>query len=107
MEEQMVEQPTSTIENTEAGATVEASKASKKGRIGRVVSNKMNKTIVVAIERKVMYPMYGKFVKKTKKYHVHDERQEANMGDTVRILETRPLSKTKRFRLVEIIERAK
>ena len=74
---------------------------------GVVVSNKMEKTIVVAAKFKEKHPIYGKFVSKTKKYHAHDEKNECNIGDTVRIMETRPLSKTKRWRLVEIIERAK
>ena len=74
---------------------------------GQVVSDKMDKTIVVLGERKVKHPLYGKFVHKTKKYFVHDEKNECNVGDKVRIMETRPLSKTKRWRLVEILERAK
>ena len=72
-----------------------------------VISNKMEKTIVVAAKFKEMHPIYGKFVQKTKKYHAHDENNEANIGDTVLIMETRPLSKTKRWRLVQIIEKAK
>lgn len=79
----------------------------RKERIGVVTSNKMNKSIVVSVERKQKHPMYGKFIKLTKKFHAHDEKDECNVGDTVRIMETRPLSKTKRWRLVEIIERAK
>ena len=79
----------------------------RKERIGVVVSNKMNKSVVVAVEIREKHPMYGKFVKKTKKFHAHDETNTCNEGDTVRIMETRPLSKTKRWRLVEIIERAK
>lgn len=79
----------------------------RKERIGKVVSNKMQKGITVAVDRKVKHPMYGKFVHKTTKFHAHDEKNEAGIGDTVRIMETRPLSKTKRWRLVEIIERAK
>ena len=78
-----------------------------KERIGVVSSNKMDKSITVAVKWKEKHPMYGKFVNKTKKFHVHDEKNECNIGDTVRIMETRPLSKTKRWRLVEIIERAK
>ena len=74
---------------------------------GRVVSDKMEKSIVVAIERFVKHPIYGKFVNKTKKYHAHDENNECSVGDTVRLMETRPLSKTKRWRLVEIIEKVK
>ncbi len=79
----------------------------RKSRIGVVSSNKMNKTITVAIERKVKHPLYGKFVKKTTKFHAHDEKDECNPGDVVRIMETRPMSKTKRWRLVEIVEKAK
>jgi small subunit ribosomal protein S17 len=79
----------------------------RKVRIGVVVSDKMDKTIVVAEKRKVKHPIYGKFVNKTTKYYVHDESNTCNIGDTVRIMETRPLSKNKRWRLVEIIERAK
>lgn len=79
----------------------------RKERIGIVVSNKMNKSISVMVERKVMHPKYGKFVKRSTKFMAHDEKNESRMGDTVRIMETRPLSKNKRWRLVEIIERAK
>jgi len=79
----------------------------RKERVGVIVSDKMNKSIVVAVERKVKHPMYGKFVKKTSKFVAHDEKNECHVGDTVRIEETRPLSKTKNWRLVEIIERAK
>ena len=79
----------------------------RKERTGVVTSNKMDKSITVAIKWKEKHPIYGKFVNKTKKYHAHDENNECNIGDTVKIMETRPLSKTKRWRLVEIIERAK
>ena len=79
----------------------------RKERTGVVLSDKMDKTITVAAKFKEKHPIYGKFVSKTKKYHAHDEKNECNIGDTVRIMETRPLSKTKRWRLVEIIERAK
>ena len=79
----------------------------RKERIGVVVSNKMDKSITVAIKRKEKHPIYGKFVNKTTKFVAHDETNPCNPGDTVRIAETRPLSKTKRWRLVEIIERAK
>ena len=79
----------------------------RKERIGVVTSNKMDKSIVVAEERRVKHPLYGKFVLKTKKYHAHDETNDCNIGDTVKIMETRPLSKSKCWRLVEIIERAK
>ena len=79
----------------------------RKQRTGVVVSNKMDKTIVVESKFKEKHPIYGKFVSKTKKYHAHDENNECNIGDTVLIMETRPLSKTKRWRLVNIVERAK
>lgn len=79
----------------------------RKERIGQVVSNKMQKTITIAVNRKVKHPMYGKFIRKTTKFTAHDEANDCNIGDTVRIMETRPLSKNKRWRLVEIIERAK
>lgn len=79
----------------------------RKERIGKVTSDKMQKTITVAIERKVKHPLYGKFQKKTKKLTVHDENNDCGIGDTVRVMETRPLSKNKRWRLVEIIEKAK
>ena len=79
----------------------------RKERIGVVVSNKMEKSIVVAVERKEKHPMYGKFVKKTTKFVAHDDKNECSIGDTVRIMETRPLSKTKNWRLVEIVEKVK
>lgn len=79
----------------------------RKERQGVVVSNKMDKTIVVAVKWKEKHPIYGKFVNKTRKFHVHDEKNECGVGDTVRIMETRPLSKTVRWRLTQIIERAK
>jgi small subunit ribosomal protein S17 len=79
----------------------------RKERIGVVTSNKMDKSIVVSEVKKIKHPMYGKFVLKTKKYVAHDEKNDCNDGDTVRIMETRPLSKTKCWRLVDIIERAK
>ena len=79
----------------------------RKERIGVVTSNKMEKSIVVSEVKKIKHPMYGKFVLKTKKYVAHDEKNDCNEGDTVKIMETRPLSKTKCWRLVEIIERAK
>ena len=79
----------------------------RKERIGLVVSNKMDRSIVVEIERKKKHPIYGKFVKQTNKFMAHDEENSCNIGDTVRIMEVRPLSKNKRWRLVEIIERAK
>lgn len=79
----------------------------RKERIGLVVSNKMQKSIVVAVKRKVKHPIYGKFVNRTTKFYAHDNENTCNVGDTVLIMETRPLSKTKCWRLVEIIERAK
>ena len=79
----------------------------RKERVGVVTSNKMDKTIVVAVKWKEKHPMYGKFVNKTKKYHAHDEVNTCGIGDTVRIMETRPQSKAKRWRLTQIIERAK
>lgn len=79
----------------------------RKERIGTVTSNKMLKSIVVSEVKKIKHPIYGKFVLKTKKYVAHDEKESCNEGDTVKIMETRPLSKTKRWRLVDIIERAK
>jgi small subunit ribosomal protein S17 len=79
----------------------------RKERVGKVTSNKMQKTITVAVDRKVKHPIYGKFVNRTTKFKAHDEANTAGIGDTVRIMETRPLSKDKRWRLVEIIEKAK
>lgn len=79
----------------------------RKQRTGIVTSDKMDKTITISVERRVKHPIYGKFVKSTKKFKAHDEKNECKTGDTVKIMETRPLSKTKRWRLVEIIERAK
>ncbi|MBO4902219.1 MAG: 30S ribosomal protein S17 [Lachnospiraceae bacterium] len=79
----------------------------RKTRIGKVTSNKMDKTIVVAVENHVKHPLYKKYVKKTYKLKAHDENNECNIGDTVKVMETRPLSKDKRWRLVEIVEKAK
>ncbi|HHV85521.1 MAG TPA: 30S ribosomal protein S17 [Petrimonas sp.] len=79
----------------------------RKERIGVVFSNRMEKTVTVTVKWKEKHPIYGKFVNKTKKFHAHDDKNDCNIGDTVRIMETRPLSKTKRWRVVEIIERAK
>ncbi len=79
----------------------------RKQRIGIVTSNKMEKSIVISVERRVKHPMYGKFIKKTKKFMAHDEQNSCKIGDIVRIMETRPLSKNKCWRLVDIIERAK
>jgi len=79
----------------------------RKERIGIVVSNKMQKSIVVRVDRKMKHPKYGKFIQRSKKFIAHDENNECNVGDTVRIMETRPLSKRKNWRLVEIVEKAK
>ena len=79
----------------------------RKVRVGMVVSDKMDKTVVVAIEDNVKHPVYGKIIKRTLKVHAHDEKNECGVGDKVKIMETRPLSKTKRWRLVEVIEKAK
>ncbi len=103
------EQPKAASTATPAtdGAKQASERNARKERIGRVTSNKMQKTITVAIDRKVKHPMYGKFMNKTKKLTVHDEKNECGIGDTVRVMETRPLSKNKRWRLIEIIEKAK
>jgi small subunit ribosomal protein S17 len=79
----------------------------RKTKIGVVSSNKMEKSITVNVERKVKHPLYGKFVKKSTKFHAHDEKNECSIGDTVKIMETRPMSKTKRWRLVEVVEKVK
>ena len=79
----------------------------RKTKLGVVFSNRMDKTITVSVERKVKHPLYGKFVKKSTKFHAHDEKNECSIGDTVKIMESRPLSKTKRWRLVEVIEKVK
>jgi small subunit ribosomal protein S17 len=79
----------------------------RKERVGLVIGDKMQKSITVAVARKVKHPMYGKFVQKTTKLTAHDEQNDCNVGDTVKIMETRPLSKSKRWRLVEIVKRAK
>lgn len=79
----------------------------RKIRTGLVCSDKMDKTIIVTVERKLRHPIYGKYIKKTKKFHAHDEENTCRIGDLVKIMETRPLSKTKRWRMTEILERAK
>ena len=79
----------------------------RKIRVGVVSSNKMDKTITVNVERKIKHPLYGKFLKKTTKFHAHDEKNECSIGDTVKIMEARPMSKTKRWRLVEVVEKVK
>jgi len=85
----------------------EVTKKNRKTRVGVVTSNKMDKSITLKVERRLRHPIYGKFVKKSKKFMAHDEKNECNIGDTVRIVESRPLSARKRWSLVEIIERAK
>lgn len=94
----------SSSQRTQAGAET---RNARKVRTGTVVSDKMEKTVVVAIERRVKHPVYGKMMTRTKKLKAHDEENSAKLGDTVRIMETRPLSKDKRFRVVEIVERAR
>ena len=90
---------------TEGSTTVQRNL--RKTKAGVVTSNKGDKSITVLVERKVKHPLYGKFVKKSTKFHAHDEKNECSIGDTVRIMETRPISKTKRWRLVEVIEKVK
>jgi len=85
----------------------EAQRSQRRTRTGRVVSNRMDKSITVAVDRQIKHPIYGKFITKTTKYMAHDESNDANIGDTVLIMSTRPLSKRKSWRLVEILERAK
>ena len=94
-------------DTTQAGQSAAADRNARKSRIGLVVSDKMAKTVVVSIERRVPHPVYGKIVTKTKRLKAHDEANSAKVGDTVRIVETRPLSKDKRWRLLEIVERAR
>jgi small subunit ribosomal protein S17 len=93
-------------ENAETAETT-VNRAARKTRIGLVVSDKMEKTVVVSIERRVQHPVYGKMVRRTKRLKAHDEQNDAKTGDTVRIMETRPMSKDKRWRVVEIVERAR
>jgi small subunit ribosomal protein S17 len=85
----------------------ESDRGRRKVRLGTVLSDRMNKTVIVGVERRVAHPMYGKRVVRTKKFYAHDEASEAKQGDLVRIVETRPLSKQKRWRVVEIVEKAK
>jgi small subunit ribosomal protein S17 len=94
------------MENTATTATTETRNL-RKERTGLVTSNKMDKSIVVSVERKVKHPKYGKFIKRTTTFVAHDEKNDCNIGDTVKIMETRPMSKTKCWRLVEVVERAK
>ncbi|MBX2938624.1 MAG: 30S ribosomal protein S17 [Ferruginibacter sp.] len=91
----------------EATTTQTVERNLRKTRVGIVSSNKMDKTITVRVERKIKHPLYGKFLKKTTSFHAHDEKNECSIGDLVKIMETRPLSKTKRWRLVEIVEKVK
>jgi small subunit ribosomal protein S17 len=93
------------VQQNEAAVAVEARDNRRKTRIGRVASDKSDKTVTVVIERRFAHPLYGKGVKRSKKYHAHDEKNEYKTGDVVRIMETRPLSKTKRWRVIELIER--
>lgn len=97
------------MEETKNNATNanEAEQTRRKVRVGKVVSGKMNKTVVVAVERLVKHPLYKKYVKRTTKLHAHDEKNDAHEGDTVRVVETRPLSKLKRWRVEKVLERAK
>ena len=95
----------STEQKTEVGQAAE--RGQRKTRVGKVVSNKMQKSIVVALERKVPHPIYKKYFRRTSSVMAHDEKREAGVGDLVRIMETRPLSKRKRWRLIEIVEKAK
>jgi small subunit ribosomal protein S17 len=94
-------------ENSQSESQTELDRNSRKTRTGVVVSDKMDKTVVVVVERRYAHPLYGKQVTRSKKYHAHDENNEYNVGDTVRIMETRPLSKQKRWRVIEVVERAK
>lgn len=95
------------MEANTAAETTGVVRKLRKTRIGVVSSNKMDKTIVVKVERKIKHPLYGKFLKKTTSFHAHDDKNECSIGDTVRIMETRPMSKTKRWRLVEVVEKVK
>ena len=103
----MAEMTNTNSSTTGAGARGEQQRATRKTRTGLVVSDKMQKTVVVEIERRVPHPVYGKMVTRTKRVKAHDEENSAKAGDTVRIMETRPMSKDKRWRLVEIVSRAR
>jgi small subunit ribosomal protein S17 len=96
-----------TVRNPEIRNAAASPRNARKSRVGLVVSDKMQKTVVVAIERRLAHPVYGKMVTRTTRLKAHDEQNEAKTGDTVRIMETRPLSKDKRWRVVEIVERAR
>lgn len=93
--------------DTQENARTTSTRAARKTRVGLVVSDRMDKTVVVSIERRVQHPVYGKMVRRTKRLKAHDEKNDAKTGDTVRIMETRPMSRDKRWRLVEIVERAR
>jgi small subunit ribosomal protein S17 len=93
--------------NAEKNSLETQERGSRKTRVGTIVSNKMDKTVVVVVERRYAHPLYGKQVTRSKKYHAHDENNEYQVGDVVRIVETRPLSKLKRWRVAEVVERAK
>jgi len=95
------------MEHTEEETETSAERNARKERVGVVESDKMDKTITVSVRRQMKHPMYGKYLERSSKFMVHDEENDANEGDTVRIMETRPISKNKRWRLVEIVERAK
>lgn len=95
------------MENTEEEPQADTERASRKERVGVVQSTKMDKTITVSVRRQMKHPMYGKYLERSSQFMVHDENEEAGEGDTVRIMETRPISKNKRWRLVEVVERAK
>jgi len=90
-----------------AAATATVRRNHRKVRVGKVISNKMQKSIVVSLERKVPHPLYKKYYKQTSTLMAHDEKQEAGIGDTVKVMETRPMSKSKRWRLIEVVEKAK
>ena len=96
---------TETQVQQDEAVTAESDRKRRKTRVGLVVSDKSDKTVTVVVERRFPHPLYGKQVKRTKRYHAHDEKNEYRVGDTVRIMETRPLSKTKRWRVVELLER--
>ncbi len=104
-EEQTVQEPQA--QEKPAQEPPEKTRNLRKERVGQVTSNKMDKSITVSITRRIKHPIYGKFMRKTTKFMAHDEKNDCKIGDTVRIMETRPLSKNKRWRLVEVIERAK
>ena len=95
------------MSETQSETVNAGSESGSRSFTGKVVSDKMDKTVVVAVRWKEKHPLYGKFIAKTKKYHAHDEANDCHEGDTVRIMETRPLSKSKRWRVIDIVERAK